>query len=134
MCLLLQSNCRSENFLWFFLLPRLYFRIALYFFLYVPDHHSNNGFFIQIAVFTLLRLFSKRVESIFDHVFIFSVIEDTGDECPSFSLFGDGLKESEIVFSSPFLAELGVDVIEPSFSAIFGGFVGQMISPQKKLL
>ena len=51
------------------------------------------------------------------------IIEFFDEMCPFFAIIFDAFHEDEIFWIGPFFIELGVEVVEPSFSAIFARFV-----------
>lgn len=64
----------------------------------------------------------------------FAVVEFRDKFAPAFSVFLDGFHEQVVLFWSPLFINGGVDVVEPSFSAMFSIFEGSHVPSEIELL
>lgn len=61
------------------------------------------------------------------------VMQFWNDSRPLLAFVAHESEQFEVFFQVPLLVQLGVNMVEPSFTAVFAAFVANMVSPEEQL-
>ena len=119
-------------FLYLFLLLQLGFLLFLDLPLQILDDEFNQ-LILPILLDNILFFLQQRVIFILDHVFAFGVVEQRHNFGPFFAVLADLPHCDEFFVQGPLFVEVGVDVVEPSLSALLARFVCVHVPSEEEL-